>query len=466
MMEFFRTYQKQILIVMISIIIGGSIIGFIAKKILPDKDQKALKQAIPIKSITIKEENRSVSIPIMGTISFKDKATISSKILGRVEKLYVEQGNRVRRSQVLARIESRTLHLDLKSARADLKSARGELHLAYERLKAAERNIEKELKGLETSKIDTRDKYVTLKNMESTYRKQKQLNKVGGVSDSEIDSLKTRYVSTYSSYLTSKKNYEIKTIGFRNIDIKKAGYTIPNNSKEKKKILIKINTSMERAQVQNSKNTIDKLKTQIEKLQTTINESVIRSPISGIVAIRGVELGEMIKQDTNLYVIMNVAQVYFISSVNEKDSGSMIKGQKVNFTVDALDKANFKGRIHIVSPLLDKETRTLEVKIIANNYKGTLRPGMFARGIVEIKTIKNMIAIPHKAVQQSNGRHYVYIIRNNTAYKKEITIGPSYGTIYHHLKGLKKGDIIAASEIRILYDGSPVKIIKGNEKKK
>lgn len=415
---------------------------------------------ITIETYTVTPQTITKKINLIGSIQYKDKAIISSKVFGRVEKIYVEQGNFVKKGQVLAKIETYPLELQLKEAIAELEKAKANLRLAEEKLLQARRTVEQRLKTIAKSKLELIDKYVTLQNTEDILKKKEQLFKVGGITETELNSLRTNHHTVKTQFLQAKKDYETLTIGFRNSDITRAGYTVPKNENEKNMLLLRINIAMEQAEYDAAKSHVKQVETQIEIIKTNIREASIVSPINGIVAVRSIDIGEKVTEETNLFVIINTTQVYCISQVNENDLLYIQKGQKASITIDALENKQFTGKVDIVSPVIDQASRTADVKIICSNTRNELKPGMFARTSIFTKTIHNALCIPKTAIKESTTSK-VFIIKNNIAFETPITIDQPIDEKMVLIKeGLKPDDIIALSNIKILYDRAKVVITR------
>ncbi|GAB4220013.1 MAG: efflux RND transporter periplasmic adaptor subunit [Spirochaetota bacterium] len=415
---------------------------------------------ITIETYTVTPQTVTKKINLIGSIQYKDKAIISSKVFGRVEKIYVEQGNFVKKGQVLAKIETYPLELQLKEATAELEKAKANLRLAEEKLLQARRTVEQRLKTIAKSKLELIDKYVTLQNTEDILKKKEQLFKVGGITETELNSLRTNHHTVKTQFLQAKKDYETLTVGFRNSDIARAGYTVPKNENEKNTLLISINIAMEQAEYDAAKSHVKQVETQIEIIKTNIREASIISPINGIIAVRSIDIGEKVTEETNLFVIINTTQVYCIAQVNENDLLYIQKGQKASITIDALGNKQFPGKVDIVSPVIDQASRAADIKIICSNTRNELKPGMFARTSIFTKTIHNALCIPKTAIKESSTPK-VFIIKNNIAFETPITIDQPIDEKMILIKeGLKPDDIIAISDIKILYDKAKVVITR------
>jgi RND family efflux transporter MFP subunit len=249
-------------------------------------------------------------------------------------------------------------------------------------------------------------------------------------------------------------------VGFRDRDIKEYGLVIPSEQDKKADVYKIINTGIERAEAESALNNIKIIRARIEKLETSIKEANIVSPINGVVAVRNIEAGEMVKESTDMFVIMSVDQIYVAINVSEKQLAKIKKGQPADFTSDGTGAEIFKGRVDFISPILDTETRSLEMKILAENKNGLLKPGMFAKVSIVTDKIIDALFIPKSTSVTENNANYVFIVKNGTAFKQKIETGIASGDIIEITSGLKQGDNIAGGNVKFLTDGVKVNAVK------
>ncbi len=453
------THKKKVMFAVLLCMVLSIVYGIVSL-LITRSNVGDIQSVVEIETLTIIPQTIIKSISAVGSIQYKDKAIISSKVFGRVEKIFVEQGAYVKKGQMLAKIETYPLELQLKEAQAELEKAKANVRLARERLIQSQHSVEQRLKAIAKVKLELADKYVTLKNTEDVLKKKEQLFKAGGVTETELNSLKTNYHTVKTQFLQAKKDYETLVIGYRDSDIKKAGFAIPSADEEKNKLILKINTAMEQAECDAAQSHVQQITTQIEIIKTNIKEATIVSPINGTVAIRSIDIGEKVSEDTNLFVIINTAHVYCIVQINEKDLPLIKKGQSVKLAIDALDKKKITGSVCLISPIVDASSRTAEVKILSSNPANELVPGMFARATIHTGTIPDAIVIPLSAIKDGH-RPVVYQIKNNMAFETPVTIQERINEQYALIAaGLSSGDTIANSRINLLYDNAKVKVIQ------
>ncbi len=131
---------------------------------------------------------------------------------------------------------------------------------------------------------------------------------------------------------------------------------------------------------------IDKLKG-AERL-TFVNSQVsgmllsVTSPISGVIVDKVPVVGRYFEKGEILYIIADLSSVWVNVEAYETDLPWLKCGQDVEFTTEACPGERFKGRIALIQPVLDEATRTVKVRIAADNSTGKLKPGMFVDATV------------------------------------------------------------------------------------
>jgi membrane fusion protein (multidrug efflux system) len=108
-------------------------------------------------------------------------------------------------------------------------------------------------------------------------------------------------------------------------------------------------------------------------------DSVLRSPIDGVVAERRTDVGQRLKDDTAAFVVAQTAPLKLRFRVPEKYLPSVHRGQSVTATVDPYPGQKFQGKVTVVGGVIDSATRSLVVETEFPNADGKLRPGLFAR---------------------------------------------------------------------------------------
>src|SRR5690554_4356578 len=211
-----------------------------------------------------------------------------------------------------------------------------------------------------------------------------------------------------------------------------------------------------------SKQQLDQIKTQYDVAKRNIDnlESNIHlvSPISGIVTMRNFDNGDVSATQPILQV-MQITPVKLKFSMNEKFYNRVKIGMKVSAKVDIFGDDRFDGRVNLIAPIIDPNTRSFGLEASFTNSNQKLRPGMFAR--VEINLGKNMsVVIPDRAVIKQNGTNdkYVFIEKDGVVDYRKIELGRRLGDTYEIISGIEEGENIVIEGYTKLVSGSKVKV--------
>ena len=198
-------------------------------------------------------------------------------------------------------------------------------------------------------------------------------------------------------------------------------------------------------------------KTSYENL---LENSVLRSPVEGVITARNYDEGDMYTMTAPLFVVEQIVPVKLLVAISESDYSKVHKGDEVEIVADALTGKVFTGKINKIYPTIDPATRTFTVEIVVSNPKKELRPGMFARVTVKFG-VNNNVVIPDVAVvkQQGSGERFVYVLNEDgTVTYQKVVLGRRMGTEYEVLEGLSNGaTIVTGGQIR-LKDGIKVAV--------
>lgn len=129
----------------------------------------------------------------------------------------------------------------------------------------------------------------------------------------------------------------------------------------------------------------------------------VSSPIDGVVVERDVTLGEMVNPDKTLFVVMDLAEVWLLVDVFERDLSQVAVGQNVKVSVAAYPEEQFEGKVDYVGAVVEARSRAVKVRIVLANLAGRLKPGMFARVLLsDTKGEEHEhLFVPVEAVQRS-----------------------------------------------------------------
>lgn len=175
----------------------------------------------------------------------------------------------------------------------------------------------------------------------------------------------------------------------------------------------------------------------------TMSEFVnIYSPINGYITVVNINIGSYVNPQDIMMKIVDTEHIHAELSVFEKDITLIQKGQKVRFTlVNAGDKER-TAKIFLINRQIE-EDRTVRVHAHLDQEEPSLIPGMFLKAMIEMgETLQN--AVPEKAVINSGGKDYIFILKNEKKVSKD---GKYVFKMLEVKKGLKEDGFVAISLI-------------------
>lgn len=195
-----------------------------------------------------------------------------------------------------------------------------------------------------------------------------------------------------------------------------------------------------------------------EQIRKQIQDATVKSPISGKIVKKDIEVGEFVSPGTVLGTILDVSKLKVQVMVNEKDVYQLREGQKVKVSADVLSGKTYPGQISYIAPRGNEE-HSYPVEIMVSNA-GQLKAGTFVNVDFSQKSREKSLQIPRTALVESIKNPYVYVVNNNVAEQRKIVVGRELGDRIEVRGGLQPGDQVVTTGQLNLTNGKPVQISK------
>lgn len=193
-----------------------------------------------------------------------------------------------------------------------------------------------------------------------------------------------------------------------------------------------------------------------------LEDTKIKSPISGYVTARNVDIGATVQgapQPTFIANVVDLSKVKVKLNLSESDAVLFNPGDKVNVTTDVYPSYVFTGKIESISNKADEaHTYATEISII-NQSSHLLKAGMFARVEFNSEKKRNVIAIPREALVGSVKNPQVFVVENNIAKIKNLVLGDERGMFIEVVSGLNENDVLIVNGQNNLEDNTKVEIL-------
>ncbi len=408
---------KKIVIVLVILAVAGLSVFraaqvISAKKLNEDskrqgKDLPPIVDVAPVTQGLIEEK-----VLRTGDFAPDTQVTIYSKVQGWVEKIHVREGDRVKAGEILVRLDAREAEAAVAQAEANLEAARARL----KQVKAT--SEETILSQIHQAKANLDFAEADLKRFEDLHAK-------AFISRQQLDDARTKY------------------------GVAKAAYDLALNSVRQK--TWENDIALADAQVRQAKAALDLNRAQLANL-------IIAAPMNGGITKRYVDPGTMVKDTTPILAMMDLSQVKMIVNVIEKEFVHLRKGQPVKILASAFPDRIFEGRIAIITPALELQSRTAEVQITVPNPGYVLNPGMFGRAEILLRSDPRAVQIPVQALITDEDRDFVYVVKDGQASRRPVKKGISKDTVVEILSGVTPGEQVVIAGQEFLRDGSPVRL--------
>lgn len=207
-------------------------------------------------------------------------------------------------------------------------------------------------------------------------------------------------------------------------------------------------------------NARNQLTTARRNLRNASENTVLTSPISGVVTARNYDPGDMTGQ-LPILTIARVQPVKAVINVSESDFSSIRKGMPAQLTFQTYGDEVFEGTVSLIAPTVDAQSRTFGVEITLPNRDSRILPGMFGRATLNLGT-RTHVVVPDKAVikQPGSGNYYVYVYSDGKVSYNKVELGRRIGDTYEILEGVPAdAEVVVAGQSR-LSNGASVKVQK------
>lgn len=415
-------------------------------------------------TINVKPEALTLRITASGTVVPVQSVNLSPKTAGLLQKLYVEQGDRVVQGQVIAQMDQQDLRgqllqaqggVDQAKARLDqlrngsrpeeVAQAKAQLDQANAALAAAQAgNRKPEIAQAQAQVVSAQAKLDLANSKKEQYTK---LKDAGAIALERFNEVQADARTAAASLAEARQRLELLQEGSRSEDIQKAqasvrearaGYALSRNGTRAEEIA--------QAQAQ-----LTTAQGQLQVVQTHLADTIIRAPFAGVVTQKYATEGAFVTPTTSASnttsatstsIVAVAKDLEILAKVPEVDIGQIRPGQPVEIKVDPYPTQTFKGRVRLVSPeaVVEQSVTSFQVRVTMLTGQRKLLSGMNSDLTFLGKTVQNALVVPTVAIATIKGQTGVYIPDKYNKPKFEpITIGSTVQNKTQVVQGLSSG---------------------------
>jgi RND family efflux transporter MFP subunit len=407
------TKGKRFLLIVFSILVIGSsfwvFFSYFSKKQTQETNELLPKAPV----VVVRAQLLNRKLQYYGTVVFSKKYDVYSKIKERIQTLKIEKGDRVRKGQLLVKLDDKEILLEMEKAQNEMARRQLDLNIAKESLEESSREIRKKLRSIEVLRKEKQGKELEIANMEKILSNKAELVKVGGFSEESYRQLETQYQQLLLDYEKIKDQLFAGEIGFRKSDLpvelrsKWKGDSLVENEE----LFVQYHTRIERLSLEKLQKEIEAYQLTYKQLQMQYENTFIYAPADGEVAERYMTEGEIALPDKPLLVIIDRGKSFIEFSVPESEINMVKVGSMVEAKVGG---RTYKTRVDRIYPLVDEKTRMAMARCIFYPGQGEVYPGMFVVVAVEAGTRISVFELPASSiVERKDNQARVYIVNSD-----------------------------------------------------
>lgn len=352
------------------------------------KSKPAAPPPREVKVTLAAERTVARTVSATGTLAADEQVVLGTKVAGRLAEITVDLGTRVKKGQVVGRLDQSDFKFRVDQSEASLQQARVRVGLSPtgsdERIDPERTAIVRQARAMLDDARLTRDRNVKLAQQDLIARAQ-------------LDSAEAALQVSEGRYQDALE------------------------------------------EVRNRQGVIAQRRSELDLARQQLTDTMILSPLDGVVSLKQASVGEYLAAGAPIATMVRVHPLRLRVPVPEREGAGVRVGHAVTLTVEG-DPTVYRGRVVRLSPIVQEQNRTLLVEAEVPNDRGFLRPGSFARVEIMTEVSQPVVTVPGTAIIVFAGVEKVLVVRQGKTAEVRVTTGRRLGEDVEIVDGLKRGD--------------------------
>lgn len=399
-------------------------------------------ERVTVEAASVKLGDVVATTEVTGMLQPESEVGVVSKVPGRIQRVLVDVGQRVKAGEVLIELEQAELAAQVRQAEAALIAAqagsRQAISAAETQVQVASGQYEAAQALLRQAETGLQSATDNLERIKDLYAKRAATKQQLEMAQTQADVARAQVESARAGVASAKSGLEGAQ---RNLNTVKAVVRVGRDETP---------TAGEAAVIQ--------AEAALELARAQLANAVIKSPVEGVVSFRNADPGEMASPGVPLLGIVSNRRVHVEISLTEELMGKVREGLLVQVRLDAFPGRTFTGRLANLAPTADPRTRSFSARVLLENPTGQLRPGMFATVALATEKRSGVVTVPTVAVIDRNGQSAVFVVQDGRAVERPVTIGLSNSQVSEVKSGLSPGEQVIVRGQLQLADGVAVRV--------
>jgi len=397
-----RRWLKPALIALLAL----AAVGFLARNLIFGK---------PVETYAATRGALVQTVVASGRIMTPQRVSIGAVITERVARIPVEEGQSVRRGEVLIELDDTDERAALAQAQASVTQAEAKLRQLRE-------------VGLPAAEQALAQAQANALQAQRAYDRTRTLQERGFIGQSQLDDAR-RNLDVADSQLRAAR-LQVETNGPGGSDFALA------------------QTALEQARAN------------LRAAQAKLEQTVIHAPVDGVLIARSVEAGNVVQAGKELMLLAPAGETQVVVDIDERNLAQLALGQKALGAADAFPGQRFAAELVYINPGIDPQRGSVEVKLKVANPPAFLRQDMTASVDIEVGRRADTVIVPTEAVRDATGREpWVLAIRGWRAVRQPVKLGLRGDQSIEVLEGVEPGDALIPATNGLIKAGQRVRSV-------
>lgn len=390
-----------------------------------------------VKTLLAQRGDLIQSVSASGVVVAKDPVTVEAKVSGKIKEVYVEDGQEVKKGDLLVEIEEDALNKQIDAAKAQLATAKANLS----RLQGGSAQ-----QGIESSKLNLSQAKIALEEAERNLKSTKLLYDAKAIAKEQLTLAEAQVEKAKLAYDSAK----------RSVSYAKSAIS---------------SSEIEAAQIQ-----VKQAESAVMELEEKIGDTIIVAPASGVVNFNqplgtghlplgtNLKAGSMITENTPLFTILKPKKLQVQASVDELHANNLYIGQEAEITAESLPNVKLKGKVSKVGKATTTSSSGIpSVELLVDVVGDPKRLKIGSQVDIELMTTfkRNVLLLPKRAVKNVGRQKVAYVVEKHSpprAYQRILKIGAENENVVEVLGGVSENEDVIVIGVDKVSDRKRVRL--------
>lgn len=469
--------MKRVLLGLLLVALLGLVIWRVVGRLGEKSGPGAQRQPPMVSLATVETRDLQQSFEAVGSVESSHRVQITPKVAGRIDFLTVQGGDRVRRGQVLVRLDDADLVAQVHQKQASVAEARYRLAQA----KLQEGSTEAQV----ASQLRTQEAAVSTARADANQARQ-QTDAVVGAAEAALDSAQAELDNALAKQARVQSLYDQAFTAAQDLDDARTATEVAREkvrgARENLRAAqakARVDVAAAEARLKQAQAALDYARANtvqgaayqenlaalhavvaaaeadLRAVESRLSDTVLVSPLDGWVTARTLDPGNVAQAGTAILTVQASGELWVTVLVPEEIRPRLDVGDPATVSLDSLPDKTLEGEVVLINAAANVENRqfSMQVRIQPDSR---VRPGMYARVTVPLEGVRDALAVPRDAIGD-DGKSVMVVDGQNKVSRREVKLGMQTPEYQQITEGVREGERVVTLSASQLRDGQTVR---------